>query len=53
MTKPVTSVGIMMLQEEGRLLLSDPASKYLPQLAKIKGLAEAGVKGTVHYEALV
>jgi CubicO group peptidase (beta-lactamase class C family) len=32
MTKPMTSVAIMMLHEEGRLLLGDPASKYLPQL---------------------
>jgi CubicO group peptidase (beta-lactamase class C family) len=30
MTKPVTSVGIMMLLEEGRLRLDDPVSKYLP-----------------------
>ena len=36
MTKLMTSVGIMMLYEEGRLLLSDPASKYLPQLAGMK-----------------
>ena len=33
MTKLMTSVAIMMLYEEGALLLSDPASKYLPQLA--------------------
>ena len=33
MTKPMTSVAIMMLHEEGRLLLTDPASKFLPQLA--------------------
>src|SRR5437879_2640189 len=33
MTKPFTSVAAMMLVEEGRLLLSDPVSKYLPQLA--------------------
>jgi CubicO group peptidase (beta-lactamase class C family) len=29
-SKAVTSVAIMMLQEEGRLLLSDPVSKYIP-----------------------
>ena len=29
MTKPVTSVAIMMLLEEGRLRLDDPVSKYL------------------------
>lgn len=30
MTKPVTSVGIMMLYEQGRLRLDDPAGDYLP-----------------------
>src|ERR1700745_1903208 len=29
MTKPVTSVAIMMLFEEGKLKLDDPVSKYL------------------------
>src|SRR5262249_24116230 len=29
MTKPVTSVAIMMLMEQGKLKLDDPASKYL------------------------
>jgi CubicO group peptidase (beta-lactamase class C family) len=33
MTKPFTSVAVMMLVEEGRLILSDPVSKFLPQLA--------------------
>jgi len=33
MTKPLVSVGVMMLWEEGRLLLSDPIEKYLPTLA--------------------
>ncbi len=36
MTKPMTSAAIMMLHEEGRLLLGDPVSKYLPQLAGMK-----------------
>ena len=30
MSKPITSVGIMMLQEQGKLQVSDPVSKYLP-----------------------
>jgi CubicO group peptidase (beta-lactamase class C family) len=30
MTKPVTSVAIMMLLEQGKLALDDPVSKYLP-----------------------
>lgn len=31
MTKPITAVGIMILLEEGRLLLSDPVEKYVPE----------------------
>ena len=31
MTKPVTSVGIMLLMEEGKLALSDPVEKHLPE----------------------
>ena len=30
MTKPVTSVGIMMLYEQGKVRLDDAAGKYLP-----------------------
>jgi CubicO group peptidase (beta-lactamase class C family) len=33
MTKPIVSVGVMMLWEEGRLLLNDPIEEYLPALA--------------------
>ena len=36
MTKPFTSVAIMMLRDEGKLDLADPVSKYLPQLAKLQ-----------------
>jgi CubicO group peptidase (beta-lactamase class C family) len=35
-TKALVSVGVMMLQEEGRLLLSDPVSRYLPEYATIR-----------------
>jgi CubicO group peptidase (beta-lactamase class C family) len=31
MTKPFTSLAIMMLAEEGKLSIADPASKYLPE----------------------
>jgi len=30
MSKPITSVAVMMLYEEGKFLLDDPISKYLP-----------------------
>jgi CubicO group peptidase (beta-lactamase class C family) len=31
MTKPVTAVSILMLVEEGKLVLSDPVSKFVPE----------------------
>src|SRR5579884_634127 len=31
MTKPITSVAVMMLVEEGKLRLDDPVSKFLPE----------------------
>jgi CubicO group peptidase (beta-lactamase class C family) len=33
MTKPITSVGLMMLYEEGAFLLENPVSRYLPEFA--------------------
>ena len=36
MTKPVTSVAIMMLMEEGKLTLDDPVSRHLPVFGKIQ-----------------
>ena len=38
MTKPVTSVAVIMLYEEGRFMLTDPVSKYLPEFKDIKVL---------------
>ncbi len=32
-TKALISVGIMILQEEGRLLISDPVGKYIPEFS--------------------
>jgi CubicO group peptidase (beta-lactamase class C family) len=40
MTKPVVSVAVMMLMEQGRLLLSDPVSKHLPEFANQKVAVE-------------
>ena len=36
MTKPVTSVAIMMLMEQGKLKLDDPVSKYLAGFDKLQ-----------------
>jgi CubicO group peptidase (beta-lactamase class C family) len=33
MTKPIVSVGVMMLFEEGQFLLDDPIAKYIPEFA--------------------
>ncbi|MET0729338.1 MAG: serine hydrolase domain-containing protein [Acidimicrobiales bacterium] len=33
MTKPITSVGLMMLFEEGRFLLENPVDRFLPEFA--------------------
>jgi CubicO group peptidase (beta-lactamase class C family) len=38
MTKPITSVGAMILYEEGKFLLDDPISKYLPEFRNPKVL---------------
>ena len=40
MTKPVTTVAVMMLHEEGRFLLPDPIAKFLPELAEPEVLVE-------------
>lgn len=36
MTKPVTGVAILMLQDEGKLNVADPVAKYLPEFADLK-----------------
>ncbi|MBS0373061.1 MAG: beta-lactamase family protein [Proteobacteria bacterium] len=38
MTKPVTSVALLTLYEQGRFRLSDPVAKYLPAFAHMKVL---------------
>ena len=40
MTKPITSVAVMMLYEEGKFLLEDPVSKYLPEFKNSKVLVK-------------
>ena len=36
MTKPIVSIGIMMLLEEGYFLLNDPIAKYIPEFSEQK-----------------
>src|SRR5204863_6754652 len=36
MTKPIVSIGIMQLLEEGHFLLADPVAKFIPEFADTK-----------------
>jgi CubicO group peptidase (beta-lactamase class C family) len=45
MTKPITATAVLMLQDEGRLSVEDPVSKYVPELAHLK--TPDGVEHTV------
>lgn len=36
MTKPITSVAVMMLYEEGKFQLDDPVEKYIPEFKDLK-----------------
>ena len=42
MSKPITSVGFMMLVERGLLRLEDPVSKYIPDFKKTKVYGNGG-----------
>lgn len=36
MSKPITSVAIMMLQEQGKLSVNDPLANYLPEFSAVR-----------------
>ena len=40
MSKPITSVAVMTLFEEGRFFLNDPVSKYIPEFAGMSVIVE-------------
>jgi CubicO group peptidase (beta-lactamase class C family) len=43
MTKPIVSVGIMMLLEEGHFLLEDPVTKFIPEFSNLRvGVENSG-----------
>jgi len=42
MTKPITSVAVMMLYEEGKLKLDEPVSRYIPEFEGLKVYADSG-----------
>ena len=43
MTKPLVSVAVMMLVERGRLLISDPVGRWLPEYAQQAVLGASGL----------
>jgi len=45
MTKPIASVALMMLYEEGHFQLSDPVSRFIPEFAGVKVFAGAADDG--------
>jgi CubicO group peptidase (beta-lactamase class C family) len=47
MTKPITSVALLTLYEEGKFQLTDPLSKYYPAFADVKVLTGTGPGGTM------
>jgi len=50
-TKAITSVAVMMLHEEGKFLLDEPVSKYIPTFAKAKVLVKYNAKDTTYTSA--
>jgi CubicO group peptidase (beta-lactamase class C family) len=42
MTKPIVSTALMLLHEEGKFLLNDPISKYLPEFEKMQATVVEG-----------
>jgi CubicO group peptidase (beta-lactamase class C family) len=48
-SKAVTSTAIMMLQEEGKLLIDDPVSKYIPEFAKSRVAVQSEEKDAKGY----
>jgi CubicO group peptidase (beta-lactamase class C family) len=46
MTKPITSIALMQLVEEGKLQVNDPVAKFLPEIGNMKvGTEVAGPDG--------
>jgi CubicO group peptidase (beta-lactamase class C family) len=54
MTKPITSLAVLMLYEEGRFLLNDPVSKYIPAFESMRVLdpKKTGVSGNAEQPTL-
>ena len=47
MTKPITSVAVLMLYEEGHFQLEDPVSWYIPELSGMRPETKPALEGEV------
>jgi CubicO group peptidase (beta-lactamase class C family) len=47
MSKPLTSLGAMLLYEEGKFLLSDPVSKFIPEFKEMQVMVVDGSHSTL------
>ena len=52
MTKPITSVAVMMLYEAGHFQLDDPVARFIPELADMQVLREEGSGSEPAHEAI-
>lgn len=46
MTKPIVAVAIMMMVEEGRVRLTDPVSRFIPELAGLTVAAQSAAQSS-------
>ena len=51
-SKAVTTTAVMMLLEEGKILLDDPVSKYIPEFAGSRVAVRAAEKGAAGYSTV-
>ncbi|HNW68848.1 MAG TPA: serine hydrolase domain-containing protein [Bacteroidales bacterium] len=51
MTKPITSVAIMILYDDGKLDINDPVEKYIPEFKNLQVLSSMN-QGGLHLEAV-
>ncbi|WP_425064441.1 serine hydrolase domain-containing protein [Reyranella sp.] len=48
MTKPIVSIAVMQMVEEGRLQVSDPVAKFLPEIGRMKVAQEKTAADGTH-----
>lgn len=53
MTKPITSVALMMLYEQGLVRLNDPVAKFIPEFKRIRVLEADGHLEPIHTDITV